>query len=72
MHPGGYIDKCTFCHHRVEQCLDPACVSTCPTHCMHFGILNDQNSAVSQLLRTRNHKALLPETGNIPNVYYLV
>jgi molybdopterin-containing oxidoreductase family iron-sulfur binding subunit len=39
---------------------------------MHFGILNDPDSVVSQLLRTRDHKTLLPETGNIPNVYYLV
>ncbi len=23
MHPDGYVDKCTFCHHRVEQGLDP-------------------------------------------------
>jgi len=22
MHPDGYIDKCTFCHHRVEKGLD--------------------------------------------------
>lgn len=72
MHPDGYIDKCTFCHHRVEQGLDPACVSSCPTHCMHFGILDDNSSLVSQLLRTRQHKTLLPETGNDPNVYYLL
>jgi hypothetical protein len=39
---------------------------------MHFGLLNDPVSDVSQLLRTRKHKTLLPETGNQPNVYYLV
>jgi Fe-S-cluster-containing dehydrogenase component len=72
MHPQGYIDKCTFCHHRVDQGLDPACVSTCPTGCMYFGVLNDPDSQVSRLLRSRNYKTLLPETGNIPNVYYLV
>ena len=72
MHPQGYIDICTFCHHRLEQGLDPACVSTCPTGCMYFGILNDPDSQVSRLLRSRRHKTLLPETGNIPNVYYLV
>ena len=71
MHPDGYIDKCTFCHHRVEQGLDPACVSSCPTHCMHFGSLDDAGSIVSQLLKNRKHKVLHPETGNEPNVYYL-
>ena len=72
MHPDGYIDKCTFCHHRVEEGLDPACVSCCPTRCMHFGSLDDPGSDVSQLLKTRKYKVLAPETGNEPNVYYLV
>ena len=71
MHPDGYVDKCTFCHHRVEEGLDPACVSTCPTGCMHFGSLDDPSSEVSRLLKTREHKVLHPETGNEPNVYYL-
>ncbi len=69
--PQGYVDKCTFCIHRLNRGLDPACVSTCPTQCMHFGRLDDPNSAVSRLLRSRTHKTLLPETGNVPNVYYL-
>ena len=72
MHPEGYIDKCTFCHHRVEEGLDPACVSSCPTRCMYFGSLDDPGSEVSRLLRTRDYKVLSPETGNEPNVYYLV
>ena len=71
MHPDGYIDKCTFCHHRVEQGQNPACVSTCPTKCMYFGVLDDPGSKVSELLRTRKYKTLLEETGNQPNVYYL-
>jgi Fe-S-cluster-containing dehydrogenase component len=71
MTPAGYVDKCTFCHHRVERGQDPACVSSCPTHCMHFGVLNDPNSAVSRLLSSRRQKVLLDETGNQPNVYYL-
>ena len=72
MHPEGYVDKCTFCHHRVEEGLDPACVSSCPTRCMHFGSLDDPGSEVSKLLKTRQYKVLSPETGNEPNVYYLV
>jgi Fe-S-cluster-containing dehydrogenase component len=38
---------------------------------MHFGVLNEPASRVSELLRTRNYKTLMPETGNEPNVYYL-
>ena len=55
VHPEGYVDKCTFCIHRVEDGLDPACVSVCPTHCMHFGDLDDPNSNVSKLLNSRKH-----------------
>ena len=72
MRPDGYIDKCTFCHHRVEKGLNPACVSTCPTGCMYFGSLDDPHSEVSELLKKRDHKVLKPETGNEPNVYYLI
>jgi Fe-S-cluster-containing dehydrogenase component len=47
VNPEGYADKCTFCVHRVEGGEDPACVSVCPTHCMHFGDLDDPESEVS-------------------------
>jgi Fe-S-cluster-containing dehydrogenase component len=72
INPEGYVEKCTFCHHRIIEGLDPACVSTCPTHCMHFGLLNDPGSEVNRLLQTREYKTLMPETGNQPNVYYLI
>ncbi len=48
VHPEGYADKCTFCVHRVEQGQLPACVSVCPTRCMHFGDLDDPHSAVAR------------------------
>jgi len=71
IHPDGYADKCTFCIHRVEKGLDPACVSVCPTHCMHFGDLDDPLSEVSRLLRSREHHTLLPEAGTKPRIYFL-
>ncbi len=71
VHPDGYVDKCTFCTHRVKEGKDPACVSTCPTHCMFFGDLDDPKSEVSELLRTRRWHVLLPEAGTKPRVYYL-
>jgi Fe-S-cluster-containing dehydrogenase component len=72
IHPEGYADKCTFCIHRVEKGLDPACVSVCPTHCMYFGDLDDPNSEVSKLLNSRKHHSLLNEAGTKPEIFYLL
>lgn len=72
IHPDGYADKCTFCMHRVVEGLEPACVAVCPTHCMYFGNLDDPNSTVSQLLRSRRHHTLMPEAGTRPRIYFLV
>jgi Fe-S-cluster-containing dehydrogenase component len=71
VHPEGYVDKCTFCLHRVKEGLDPACVSVCPTRCMTFGDLDDPGSEVSRLLQARRHHALLPEAGTAPRIWYL-
>jgi Fe-S-cluster-containing dehydrogenase component len=65
INPEGYADKCTFCLHRVTQGLLPACVSVCPTHCMHFGDLDDPNSEVNRLLAARTHHALLTDAARI-------
>ena len=64
-------DKCTFCYHRLKEGELPVCVSTCPTHCMHFGDLDDPDSEVSRLLKDRQWKVLHPEAGTRPKVYYL-
>jgi Fe-S-cluster-containing dehydrogenase component len=70
--PEGYISKCTFCHHRTIKGELPACANTCPTHCIHFGNLNNPLSTVSRLLRSRKYKALVTEAGTEPNVFYLL
>jgi molybdopterin-containing oxidoreductase family iron-sulfur binding subunit len=67
----GTAQKCTFCVHRVDKGLEPACVITCPTHCRIFGDLDDPQSQVSQLVRERNAIALRPEAGTNPSVRYL-
>ncbi|MCR4416466.1 MAG: 4Fe-4S dicluster domain-containing protein [Ignavibacteria bacterium] len=72
IHPDGYADKCTFCIHRVEKGLQPACVEVCPTHCIYFGDLDDPNSEVSQLLKSRKWHVNLPEAGTEPNIFYLI
>ena len=72
VHPAGYVDKCTFCLHRVRRGQGPACAETCPTRSLTFGDLSDPESAVARLVRTRRHKVLLPERGNGPNVFFLL
>jgi Fe-S-cluster-containing dehydrogenase component len=71
VHPDGYADKCTFCVHRVERALDPACVAVCPTRCMTFGDADDPQSELSRLLRSRKHHAVMPEAGTDPCIFYL-
>jgi len=70
--PEGYVSKCTFCSHRLEKGDNPACMSVCPAKAIHFGDLNNSESEVSRLLKSRKSRTLLPEEGTEPNVYYLV
>ncbi len=69
-HQEGTVGKCTFCVHRVDQGLQPACVVTCPTNSRTFGDLNDPNSEVSKQLRVKHSFQLLPEQGTDPSVQY--
>jgi Fe-S-cluster-containing dehydrogenase component len=71
VHPEGWVDKCTFCLHRVRKGQLPACVEVCPTFCLFFGDLDDPDARVTRLLGTRRYKVLHPETGCQPNVYFL-
>jgi Fe-S-cluster-containing dehydrogenase component len=71
VHPAGFVDKCTFCLHRVQKGQRPACEETCPTRSLTFGDLADAESAVSRLVRARKRKVLKPESGNQPRVFFL-
>lgn len=70
-HPKGVVGKCTFCVHRLEKGLLPACVANCPVQVYHFGDLNDPESEVSKLLQTKPTWRLLEEVGTRPSVYYI-
>lgn len=69
----GTADKCTFCAHRLEAGLLPACVETCVGTARMFGDLADPNSEVSQILaENRADLAVLkPDQGTHPNVFYI-
>jgi DMSO reductase iron-sulfur subunit len=64
------VQKCTFCVHRVDQGLEPFCVSCCETEALSFGDLNDPASKVSQLIAQRDVYTLKPESGAKPVIYY--
>src|SRR5210317_77242 len=71
-HPDGYVDKCTFCLHRVKDGKNHACVDVCPTKCLYFGDLDDPESTLSKILEKRKWKVLAPEAGTNPHVYFLI
>lgn len=72
VHEKGYVDKCTFCLHRVDRGLQPACVTNCPTKALTFGDKNDPETEVARQLQTRQHKVLRKELGLRPNHYFLL
>ena len=84
--PTGVVEKCTFCHHRLQNAREqaraedrplreddyiPACAESCPTDAIVFGDLDDSRHRVNQLSRDPKAFRLLEELGTEPKVYYL-
>jgi molybdopterin-containing oxidoreductase family iron-sulfur binding subunit len=70
-HQDGIVEKCKFCSHRVDQGLTTACAQTCPADARVFGDLDDPDSKVSRLIRSRGGVQPLAEDNTEPSVYYL-
>ena len=68
--------KCHNCTHRVDEGMDPACVSTCPSDALVFGDLNDPESRVSKLTRQLEAEGSLevlrPEKETHPRMRYVI
>jgi len=66
-------DKCTFCEHRLEVNLLPACVETCVGGARVIGDLNVPNSTINQLLKEHKDdiKVLKPDQNTQPRVFYI-
>ena len=84
--PKGVVEKCTFCHHRLQKARDraraegreleageyvPACAEACPTRAITFGDLDDPSSEVAALARSTRVFRLLEDLGTEPKVFYL-
>jgi len=82
----GIVEKCTFCHHRLQAAREqaradgrplrendyvPACAESCPTAAITFGDLDDPRHRVTRLAQSTKAFRLLEELGTEPKVYYL-
>jgi len=82
----GVVEKCTFCHHRLQKAKEkarfekralkeedyvPACVQTCPTDALIFGDLENPKSEVHRLSKISRVFRLLEDLGTEPQVFYL-
>ncbi|MBI2216117.1 MAG: 4Fe-4S dicluster domain-containing protein [Candidatus Rokubacteria bacterium] len=84
--PKGVVEKCTFCHHRLQKAREraraegrdlvagdyvTACAEACPTRAITFGDLLDEGSEVARLARSPRAFRLGEELGTRPKVFYL-
>ena len=72
-HDTNTADKCTFCAHRLEVGLLPACVESCVGGARIIGDIKDPDSVISKMLSEHadDIKVLKPEAGTVPHVFYL-
>src|SRR5215471_2331232 len=45
------VYKCTLCSDRVGQGLEPACIKSCPTGCLHFGTKDDMKDLAERRVK---------------------
>lgn len=69
--PIGRTRKCTYCVHRLESGMLPACTTTCIGHATYFGDLNDPESLIAELAKSPRVKRLKEEAGTRPTTFYL-
>jgi molybdopterin-containing oxidoreductase family iron-sulfur binding subunit len=73
----GVARKCTYCAHRIDEGLNPACVVACPTKARIFGDLDDPESEISNYIVGQEQSTgrrpfhLLPQAGTKPAGCYL-
>ncbi|HLG18461.1 MAG TPA: 4Fe-4S dicluster domain-containing protein [Bdellovibrionota bacterium] len=84
--PKGVVEKCTFCHHRLqvarekaraenrslrEEDYKVACQDACPAGAILFGDLEDKSTQVFKLSKSPRAQRLMEDLGTEPKVFYL-
>ncbi|OGO31136.1 MAG: hypothetical protein A2Z29_00080 [Chloroflexi bacterium RBG_16_56_11] len=65
------VDKCTWCYHRINRGLIPACAEVCPVGARVFGDIDDPAGRLKQILSEKRFYVLKPELGTEPKVNYI-
>lgn len=80
----GTCTKCNLCLPRLDAGLaqgltpgvdadaTPVCVNTCISNAIHFGDLDDPESAVSRVIRENRVSRVNEHLGTEPSIYYVV
>jgi len=80
----GVVEKCLFCHERIEKSGVPAsgqdllpeqvpfCVKAAPAGAIVFGNLKDPNSRIREALRANHTVVRKSEAGTNPSVFYII
>lgn len=67
-------DKCTYCAHRIESGMMPACVVICPVEANIFGDVEDDTSNISLYIMEHQGSGVQvrkPEKHTDPKHYYV-
>jgi len=71
IHPEKHVAaKCTFCYHRIEKGLLPACVEVCPTGARIFGQLGNRANPLERFRRFNDIQVLKAHLNTEPKVLY--
>ena len=57
------VFKCTLCNDRVTQGLEPACIKSCPTGCLHFGTKDDMKDLAEKRAKQLRDDFNFPKAG---------
>lgn len=65
------VDKCDFCHNRLEKNLQPACVESCPSKARVFGDLHNPQEEFAVYLENKKVIVRKPGKNTGPQVHYV-